>query len=117
MPEPRVRFSAITAASGVVAVGALIAGFVVATRLTEHFRASLDTVTPDHATGGAYLAAGLHCGALVLAVVALLASLRRRTRHPIALTVTMALPLLCLFAALSDLYIARQIIDTGWTGY
>lgn len=117
MPEPRVRFSAITVACVVLVTVALAVGFVIAVQVAERFRVSLDTVAPDHTASGAYLAAGVHFAALFIAVVALIASLRKRMRHPVALIITMALPLVCLFAALSDLYIAGQILNTGWTGY
>ncbi|HJP77098.1 MAG TPA: hypothetical protein VJ914_22710 [Pseudonocardiaceae bacterium] len=117
MAEVRVRFSAISVVCCFLAVATVVAGLVIATQAAERFRASLETAAPDHTVSAAYLAAGIHCAGLVLALVALVASLRKRVRHPVALIVGMALPLLCLFAGLSDLYLARQILDTGWTGY
>lgn len=117
MAEARVRFSAITVACCALATATLVVGLVMATKVAERFRASLETGVPDHTVSGAYFAAAVHCAGVVVGLVALIASVRKRVRHPIAVIVAVTLLFVCLFAGLSDLYVARQILDTGWTGY
>lgn len=109
----RARFSWIAVGCCLPAVAGLVAGLVIATEVAQRFRAGPDT----HDVAGAYLAAEIHFAAMGLVIIGLAASLRKKVRHPVALIVTMALPFLCLLAGLSDLYIARQILDTGWTVY